>query len=213
VRDFDFYEFVGILTPGATLVFGVALLQVVNLPFVRTTEPLSFGDLGATVVLSYVVGHLIQGVGNWFETLWWSVWRGWPTDWVRRNSRDDKVLSASQKTALEKQIRETWALSPEVSLSSLSHREWNGITRQIYGVVANAGQATRVDVFNANYGLLRGLTVAFLMLLVGTVLNGESGVPTVSMLLVASVLALFRMHRFAIHYARELFVRYLKVSG
>jgi len=68
MRDFDFYEFVGILIPGATLVFGAALLNLVDLPFVRTKESLSFGDLGATVVLSYVAGHLIQGIGNWFET-------------------------------------------------------------------------------------------------------------------------------------------------
>jgi hypothetical protein len=212
MRDFDFYEFVGVLMPGATVVFGSALLELVDLPFMRTEDSLSFGDLGATVVLSYVAGHLLQAFGNWFETGWWRLWRGRPTDWVRRNTRDDSVLSARQKIELDRKIRELCEIPQDVSLHSVTASEWRGITSQIYASVANAGRSSRVDIFNGNYGLLRGLTVAFLLLLLGTIIYDRTDSSNIWLLLAASLLALFRMHRFGIHYARELFIRFLNLS-
>ena len=37
------------------------------------------------MVLAYVVGHLIQALGNLIEQLFWALQGGMPTDWLRTN--------------------------------------------------------------------------------------------------------------------------------
>ena len=62
-RDFSFYEYAGVIIPGA--VFGAGILWL--MPEGRTLLPLndvSFGALGLFVILSYAAGQLVQGVGN-----------------------------------------------------------------------------------------------------------------------------------------------------
>jgi len=79
-------------------------------------------------------------------------------------------------------------------------------------VVAGAGKAARVDTFNGNYGLLRGLAAAFVVLIVVASVIGK-GIWIVSALLILLLLAIQRMHRFAVHYAIEVFTQYLLISA
>jgi hypothetical protein len=130
-----------------------------------------------------------------------------PTDWVR--SGQHKLLADAQTIKLRELIIERLAISVPDKLSDLDARSWYAITRQIHAAVAAAGRATRVETFNGNYGLNRGLfsavlAVAGLVLLSRTISEWAAGV-----LVLLAGLAAFRMHRFAKHYGRELFVQFL----
>jgi hypothetical protein len=60
---FNAYEFIGILAPGGTILFGLALIFP-ELKAVFFEQGFSLGDLGLFVILAFVAGHLIQAVGN-----------------------------------------------------------------------------------------------------------------------------------------------------
>ncbi|MBL8809844.1 MAG: hypothetical protein JNM43_06665, partial [Planctomycetaceae bacterium] len=90
-------------------------------------------------------------------------------------------------------------------------KAWYGITRQIYAAVSAAGRAGRVDTFNGNYGLNRGLAASLLTIAILVLFTGRSNWPYSVGLLLGAIAALYRMHRFARHYARELFVQFLQL--
>src|SRR6266487_3369807 len=62
MKKFDFYEFAGVLCPGAVVVFGLAKLHPQLAPLI-VKDDVSLGDLGFFVILSYVAGRLVLGVG------------------------------------------------------------------------------------------------------------------------------------------------------
>src|SRR5206468_10104956 len=82
---------------------------------------------------------------------------------------------------------------------------------EVYSVVVDAKRASRVDIFNGNYGLMRGLSAAILVLLIASAATAR-GLPVAAALVLALLLALQRMHRFSRHYARELFVQFVAAA-
>jgi hypothetical protein len=82
----------------------------------------------------------------------------------------------------------------------------------VYAIVSAAGKHARVDTFNGNYGLLRGLAAAFLALTFVALILGK-GLYVIGALVILLLLAIQRMHRFAVHYATELFAQYLLLSA
>ena len=81
MRKFDFYEFVGIVTPGMLLLVGVGLVWPDSTKKL-VGQDLSLGDFGIGVIVAYALGHITQAIGNGIEKLWWLVRCGMPTDWV-----------------------------------------------------------------------------------------------------------------------------------
>jgi len=209
MHKFDFYEFTGILLPGSILIFGTALLFP-EFGSVVLSQDVSVGDLGIFIILSYAGGHVIQAAGNLIESLWWKCFRGMPTDWVRQNK--GKLLSSAQRDRLAVVIPFTLELSLPDALSEMTAREWYNTTRQIYAAVAAAGQAERVDRFNGNYGLNRGIGAALVALAALTLMIDLAEFGRALLLLGVAVVALYRMHRFGRHYARELFVQFLQMT-
>jgi hypothetical protein len=80
MRKFDFYEFTGILAPGALVVYGVSRIFP-DVGIIVREEKISFGELGLLLILAYVAGHLLQSFGNGIEWLWWRCCGGMPSDW------------------------------------------------------------------------------------------------------------------------------------
>ena len=76
-----------------------------------------------------------------------------------------------------------------------------------------AGRDGRAHTFNGNYGMFRGITSAAIVAAIAIVLvRGWATWPITTAFLTTAGLALFRMHRFATHYARETFVQFLALT-
>ena len=211
MKEFDFYGTVGVIAPGMVMVLGTvvlffpsdgnALLAVANL---------SLGSLGVGLIVAYVAGQLLQAIGNGVEAVWWRLWGGMPTDWIRTGKHE--IVAPAQRERVQSRVREVIS-DPSFVLSRVTAKNWYSITRQIYAAVAAANRSNRVDIFNGNYGLCRGIAAALLLLLAGAVVAHwwEWNIELVLALLLA--LAVYRMHRFGVRYGRELFVQYLQLPA
>jgi hypothetical protein len=209
MKEFDFYEVTGVIAPGMILTVGAVLLffhdQSQNLSSIAN---LSLGSLGVGVILAYVAGQLLQAIGNGLETLWWWFWSGMPTDWIRSGKHE--LIAPTQRDNVQARLRITLH-TPTYNLCSSDAKGWYAITRQVYAAVSAAGRSSRIDIFNGNYGLCRGIASGFLVLLVWSAIV-NLGAWKVEMILAFLIgLAIYRMHRFAVRYGRELFVQYLQL--
>jgi hypothetical protein len=203
-RDFGFYEYAGIIIPGVVALLGFLWLVPEGRAYL-SGQGVSLGELGVLVIAAYAAGQLVQGVGNWIEWLWWKVWGGLPS----RRVLGGQLVSAEQHKRILEALQKDGTLKGEVS--ALARPEWLAIVREVYSVVRAAGKAERVDTFLGNYGLLRGLAAAFLVLVIAAAALGKGAYP-VGALIVLLLVALQRMDRFGRHYALELFIQYLLVT-
>lgn len=206
MRNFEFYEFTGILIPGTVTLLGLSYFFPSGHQFLTA---LSFGDFGLFLILAYATGHLTQAIGNLLENIWWKLWSGMPTDWVRSGSYG--IISDTQRDILFSKIKDNLKSKVDKEHSDIAKKEWVGISRQIYSSLSKENRTKRIDIFNGNYGLHRGLAASFLILLIlmpiilGIFINKVEFV-----LFFAFMLSLYRMHRFARYYARDLFVEFLQ---
>jgi hypothetical protein len=204
-RTFDFYEYAGFIIPGAALTLGL-LLFFPEGRALFTKEGVTFGELGLFILVAYAVGQLVQGIGNFVEWLWWKPWGGVPSKRVLAGD----YLSAEQRKRLIEAMKKDTKVNRD--LVTVDRAEYGGIVREVYAIVSGAGKAARVDTFNGNYGLLRGLAAAFLALII-IALVLTKGLYVVGALVILLALAIQRMHRVSVHYATELFTQYLLLSA
>ena len=99
-RTFDFYEYAGIIVPGAILTLGL-LYFFPEGRALFAKDGITFGELGLFVIVAYAAGHVVQGVGNWLEWAWWKLWGGIPS----RRVLAGKLLSAEQHRRLVKALQ------------------------------------------------------------------------------------------------------------
>ena len=210
-KDFSFYEFVGVIAPGT--VFLVILFQAFPEAIkVFDAKNLSLGAFGIFVIIAYTVGHLIQSIGNIIESLWWRIWGGMPTNWIINDKKCD-YLSKEQLEALPLKITTVLSIEAKLSLSDYEPKQWLPITRQIYAAVKQANASERIDIFNGNYGFFRGIAAALATSLIMLIIKFDISNLWILLIIIASfVMAVARMHRFAKHYARELFVQFLQIK-
>lgn len=204
MKTFDFYEFTGVLCPGVVVLFSAALIVPEFGPILRD-QSVTVGDLGLFVVLSYVAGHLVQAFGNLLETGIWWFFGGMPSDWVRTGKHP--LLSCHQSALLSERLKDQ-AGKP---IEELTRDEWYAVTRSVYAAINNAGQSGRVDTYNGNYGLFRGLAAAFLFSSGLVISLCAFKWATVAILLACALLSVTRMRRFGVHYAQELFIQFLRL--
>jgi hypothetical protein len=199
-RTFDFYEYAGIIVPGAVLLMAIVLL----FPESRglfSKDGVTLGELGLFIIVAYAAGQLVQAVGNCIEWVWWKCWGGWPSGKVLCG----KALSTDQKRRLLEALKPALASADP---SKLSTSERLAVVREVYSEIASAGKAARVDSFNGSYGLMRGLAAAFAVAF-GLAIVTSKSVIILSVLAVLFLLAICRMHRYGWRYATELFVQFL----
>ena len=211
MRQFDFYEFTGVITPGVVILVAASFIWPEYLGNVKRLD-ISLGGLGLTVMIAYVAGHLLQALGNLLEDCWWCLVGGKPSDWPR--SRKHYLLADAQQDLLQDQIRSRLALHEFVLNANLPARQWQSIFQQIYAAVRAENRQERAFTFLGNFGMFRGVAAAALVAAVLLlIVQGISGWPTVITFLSVMALAIYRMHRFAIHYARETFVQFLQLPS
>jgi hypothetical protein len=214
MKQFDFYEFTGILAPGAVLLVGICLIYP-GAGLLLLGKDVSFGELGLFVILAYVAGHLMQAVSSILEPLYLRMTSGKPSTWVfsQTPSSRYKLLSQPQIEAVQEQLPVKLGLSLPQDLSSLSEGERLSIVSQVYAAVQKSGRSGRVDIFNGNYSMLRGLAAAYLVVLALMFINLIFHFSILIALLLALVATVYRMHRFSRHYARDLFIEFLQLPN
>lgn len=201
-QNFDPYEYIAIITPGSVVAAGVVLLWPEARALVEI-DGLSVGDLGMFLICAFVAGHLVQGLGNLVEWLAWAPFGGLPSRWLRRSTA---LVAPAQREAFLVKLSE---LSGVDAPESLGGRQFDGLIRQAYAQVAAAGRTTRIDMFNRTYGLMRGLTAAFLLLGAWFLIVRWPDFHYALVAAVAGIIAALRAWRFARYYSRELVAEFL----
>lgn len=205
MKNLSFYEQCGIVIPGVVLLVVLVALKPDLLPFFNK-DGLSVGGLGLFLILAYGVGHAVAALGNVIESVFWKPFGGMPSDWPTRT--DARILTDGQRDRLAEIAAERLGIS-SASPAGMPLREWRGVFRQIYRHVLDSN-SSRIEVFNGNYGVNRGLAAASLCATALVVVCAPAHTPVLvgASLAFASVY-LFRMYRFGVHFAREVFICFL----
>jgi hypothetical protein len=201
-KGFDPYELIGIITPGTV----VALLLMTESSEFRAmlgVEGVSIGGLGLFVLMAFVLGHLVQSIGNMLEFVIWPA--GLPTNKVRFRSQN--LVSTAQQTSLEARISEMEG--ENLQLATLNRRSWRSITARAYARVHSAGRSQRIDIFNRTYGLCRGLVAAIAIALAWYFFAHPDRVYVLVILTLMLLSAVWRMRRAGHHYARALMIEFI----
>ena len=204
----SFYEQVGIVIPGAIFLF-VAMFYVPELRGALGKDGINLGGLGVFVLVAYAMGHLLGAIGNLIEAVYWRTRGGMPTSWIVGTR--PRLLSAEQIAGLEVAVNKRLRLDVK-NLQKFSASTWLPIVRQIDTDVQTHGKTSRIETFNGNYGLNRGLCAAMLSLAFGSLLMQPDRWFVSLALAVMSAVYLYRMHRFGVRYARELYNQFLLLS-
>jgi hypothetical protein len=202
-KSFDAYEVIGIITPGVV----VALMLTMEWPSFRTLlseKGLSIGDFGLFVLVAFVLGSLVQAVGNMIEPIIWFP-SGLPTNWVRSTSQT--LVTPDQRNALGVAVAKMEGSAPDIS--KIGRSQWLAITTRAYGRLRAAGRSGRVDFANRTYGLSRGLSAALLACLAWYAVAHRHDYTALLILAAALSAALWRMRRAGIHYARALVLEFI----
>jgi hypothetical protein len=197
LRTPDFYEFVAIIIPGSAFLVGIGYLFGVE-KLDALLKPQTFGGLGVHLVLAYVTGHLLQGIGNGIESIYWRAWKGMPTDWPITRPGGSSFPGAKSTTLAACGISESDSRPTNLT-------EWRALVAQARSTVYASGRAGRLQFFNGNYGLFRGLLAAELTIGLVAWWSPISRPRVYVFLFVLALLTGYRMHRFGKHYAYELF--------
>lgn len=195
-KELSLYEFAGILIPSVILLFFTELLIEHAYHF----KIIDFSTLGESIIfltVAYGLGHVLHGIGNLLESLLWKIFGGMPTNWLTGKPRFKQKLFDERDT--KQIIEKIYSVFGE-----LKDKDYSQL---IYTELFAKNLTSRIDIFNANYSLFRGLTVSFIILGIltfGLLSRYYSLVP-----FGLAMLALYRMILFAKLYAKEIYRTYL----
>lgn len=194
-KEFSFFEFVGFIVPGtlAALSIEVFLEIIYQKSFIQFS---SVGESIIFIVIAYAIGHIIQAIGDLIEIPFWKLQCGWPGKWALSSK-----IKLSKKLGLS--INEINLLKAKVQqeFHELSNRDYTSNVCK-YLISKNISMQ-RIEIFNANYSMSRGLSVVFLLDLVFAIIFFK--VTYCYLFVCLFVLMLYRMFRYGKHYAREVY--------
>jgi hypothetical protein len=199
-----FYEQVGIIIPGAVFLVGL-LFYFPALNGLMAKDGVTLGQFGIFLLLAYAAGHLLAAVGNALEALLWRVAGGMPSDWITR-AGGTSLLGQGQIDAVAAKVRSRLGSAIDI-IPGMDRKTWFPISRQIYADVMKNGKPDRIDTFNGNYGLNRGLAASMLGLAVISLLEGQRAF-AFGFIVLAFVYG-YRAYRFGCYYARELYLQFV----
>ncbi len=204
-KALSFHEQTGIVIPGAALVFGL-LFFFPEFRQLFFSDGVSIGGLGLFLLISYAAGHLAAALGNVLEAVLWPLGGGRPSSWVVKENTT--LLAPEQINGLEALIKQRLRLEIP-ALRGMNPKQWLPISRQIHADVISNGKPARIEGFNGNYGLNRGLAAALLALVLIGVAFSDTDWRIATGLLPIALIYMYRMYRFGVSYASELYVQFL----
>jgi hypothetical protein len=128
-------------------------------------------------------------VGNIGEKLLWRLPGGMPTDWVVKS--ETSLISRQQRELVEEKLRSRLGINVE-------------------SIRGAHGKPDRIDTFNGNYGLNRGLAAACFVL--ACVAVTQKSWPACVLLAGLTAVYAFQAYRFGVYYARELYLQFLTIT-
>jgi hypothetical protein len=204
---FDAYTVVAVITPGAIVVLA-ALLLIPDPLQKLAPQGVTFGFFGVYLVVAYAVGHLLQAMGNLLEAVFWRILGGLPTNEIVKPSQS--LIAPKQRDALKVIVQNRWGV--ELDAQDLLPGHFSGLTKQMYAEVVAASRSRRLDAFTADYGLNRGLAAGLVCVAIAVAVLEPQRWQILAVAMVASMLAIYRMHRRGRQYATELFVQFLVLA-
>jgi len=210
MKEFSLYDILGVLAPGAVLTIGI-ITVFPEAAAVLANKNFTVGDFGIVLLASYVLGNLVAGLGNFLESAYWRMRGGIPTDSAIRG--DCELIHAREQQALQARLQASRLIGANERLVDLAHRDWKGLTRRIYIEMENRKATRRIDVFNAQYGMNRGIAAGFIALVALVIFHTGLAAWRIELILAAcTALACYRMERFSRYYAGELLRGYITVG-
>lgn len=129
-----------------------------------------------------------------------------PSDWIV--GPEPRLLSSAQIIKVEALTTARLGLNLP-PFAELNRETWFPIFRQLYSDVEKHGKPGRGDTFNGIYGLNRGLCAAAIALALSIFIKDQVQWCISLGLIGVSLIYLYRMHRFGVHYAREIYNQFL----
>lgn len=196
-KDLSYYEFIALVIPSVVLLFSINYILTLR----GGGTLFDFSKIGESVIFlcfSYALGHIIQGVGNYFERIVWKYYGGMPTKWLLKPNR-------FQKRLLDSNISDKVKAKINADYGEVNEGIDYGIL--IYGKLFQKKLTERIDIFNGNYSLLRGLSISFIILSIYLFTNHDYELGL--MCLGCFYISLIRMIRFGKYYAKEIYLVYV----
>ncbi len=213
----NYYEIMGVAVPGAALLIGLAFFTKPEWTDLVFSKDFGIANLSVFLVVAYVAGQFIQAFGNVLEKIYWFFGGDMPTFWVLASSKkrllfDDQVHRLGTKIESKLNLKDiAQTLGPyDKDAPAVDGEYWFSVISEIYGYVKKNGDVYRIDRFNANYGLNRGMAAAAIVIASAIVVLGcDSWIRFFLFLLGVTLIFLYRMQRFGKTYAQELFSQFL----
>ncbi|WP_421795381.1 hypothetical protein [Haliscomenobacter sp.] len=194
-RSFSFYEFAGIIAPSVIFLFFLNLV----IDKAKDFSLFDFSKIGESVifiVIAYGVGHIIQSFGNYAEKPVWWLLNGMPTEWITKQPRLwQNLFKDKEKQLILEKLQKDFGDSNALDYGRLAFTK-----------VHVEGKTDRIETFNGNYSLFRGLLICFLFLMIITIYLGYYDWFWLLLLLV--IMSTLRMIHFGKCYAREVYRTY-----
>ena len=154
-KEFSFYEFSGIIAPSVIFLFFFDLM----LKKTQSFSLFDFSNLGESIVfivIAYGVGHVLQSFGYYLEKPVWWLLNGRPTDWLLKKPRLwQKLFEEGEAKQIIEKLQKEFGESDEKNYGRLA-----------YTKIYVERKSDRIEIFNGNYSLFRGLAVCFLLLMI-----------------------------------------------
>ena len=158
MKNFGLYDILGVLAPGSIMVVGIVALFPEALGLVKHDE-FTAGEFGLVVLLSYAAGNLVAGLGNLLQIPYRWIKVHSPSANFRKDGRD--LLSKRQLNRMQTKLRIAGMLDPAEELASVSEEDWQTLSREVYAFLGARKMTARIDTFNAEYGMNRGVALRF----------------------------------------------------
>lgn len=207
MKALNIFEIFGILVPGTIFTLGLVALYPDALGVLNKRE-FSFGDFGVILLVSYAIGNLIAGLGIILEKGYWELFAGTPTDRTWHTKRS--IFPVRVLDSLQARLVQAKMIATKEDVKSMQLAEWKELVREIYTYVLLRKQTRRLDVFNAQYSMNRGIAAGLLLSVLVEIQKANfSDWRMESVLCFCAALAAYRMHFYRIEYAGELFRQFI----
>lgn len=158
---FSLYDFLGYIIPGAFLTMLLVYLigGILGKGEVLLTYVNGVGETIIFLVVSYVVGHVVQARGRMIEEKEKDAWGGYFSMQFLRSEND--FYTSELKRILKQEAKSQFGLTvdlPDIILPTQEQKDkrYQEIFNLCYALVVQKGLSMQVDIHNAVYGMFRG---------------------------------------------------------